>query len=117
MCPAAVTDAVLDKLRSESGAVHLIIARGAAVDPPGDLVQADVVREAADGLLADLCELGIDHVGGITLQPLDTVLSDAAALAAPGEPATRWCGRSSSPEPGTIRGSPSPSWRSSPWPA
>lgn len=90
MCPAEVTDAVLDKLRNQPGAVHLTIARGAAVDPSGDLVQADVVREAVDGLLADLCELGIDHVGGITLQPLDTVLSDAAdaaALAAPGEPA------------------------------
>ncbi len=90
MCPAEVTDAVLDKLRNRPGAVHLTIARGAAVDPSGDLVQADVVREAVDGLLADLCELGIDHVGGITLQPLDTVRSDAAdaaALAAPGEPA------------------------------
>ncbi|MGH3608904.1 MAG: DUF389 domain-containing protein, partial [Pseudonocardiaceae bacterium] len=75
MCPAEVTDAVLDKLRNQPGAVHLTIARGVAVDPPGDLVQADVVREAVDGLLADLCELGIDHLGGITLQPLDTVLS------------------------------------------
>lgn len=49
-----------------------------------------MVREATDELLADLRELGIDHVGGITLQPLDTVLSDAAdaaALAVPGEPA------------------------------
>jgi uncharacterized hydrophobic protein (TIGR00271 family) len=90
MCPAEVTDAVLDKLSNAPGAVHLTIARGAAIDPLGDLVQADVVREATDELLADLRELGIDHVGGITLQPLDTVLSDAAdaaALAAPGEPA------------------------------
>ena len=49
-----------------------------------------MVREATDELLADLRELGIDPVGGITLQPLDTVLSDAAdaaALAVPREPA------------------------------
>jgi uncharacterized hydrophobic protein (TIGR00271 family) len=89
-CPAENTDAVLDKLREEPGAVHLTVLRGAAIDPPGDLVEADMVREVADGMLAALCGLGVDHVGGVTLEPLDTVLSDAAdaaAVAAPGEPA------------------------------
>ncbi len=89
-CPAEVTDAVLDKLHNEPGAVHVTVVHGAAIDPSGDLVEADLVREAADGVLADLCELGVDHAGGVTLEPLDTVLSDAAdaaAVAAPGEPA------------------------------
>lgn len=86
-CPAEVADAVLDTLRKDPGVVHLTVLRGAAVDPPGDVVQADVVREATDGILAELCTLGIDHVGAITLESLDTVLSDAAALAAPGDPA------------------------------
>lgn len=89
-CPAEATDAVLDALRNNPGAVHLNVLRGAAVDPPGDVVEADVVREAADGLLSDLCALGADHAGGITLASLDTVLSDAAdaaAVAAPGDPA------------------------------
>lgn len=89
-CPAEVTDAVLNTLRDNPGAVHLTVLRGAAVDPSGDLVQADVVRESADGVLADLSALGIDHIGAITLGSLDTVLSDvanAAAEAAPGDPA------------------------------
>ncbi len=89
-CPATATDAVLDKLRDDRGVVHLIVARGVVVDPLGDLVEADVAREAADGVLAALCDLGIDHAGGITLVPLDTVLSDAAdaaEVAAPGDPA------------------------------
>jgi uncharacterized hydrophobic protein (TIGR00271 family) len=89
-CPGEMTDVVLEKLRRDPGAVHLTVLRGVAVDPPGDVVQADVVREAADGVLADLCALGLDNIGGITLEPLDTVLSDAAdaaALAAPGDPA------------------------------
>jgi uncharacterized hydrophobic protein (TIGR00271 family) len=89
-CPAEVTDAVLDCLRKDSGTVHLVLLRGAAVDPPGDLIQADVAREAADGVLAALRALGVDHVGGITLEPVDTVLSDAAdaaVAAAPGDPA------------------------------
>lgn len=89
-CPAEVADTVLDTLRTDLGVVHLSVLRGAAVDPPGDLVEADVVREAADGVLAGLCALGIDRVGSITLESLDTVLSnaaDAAARAAPGDPA------------------------------
>jgi uncharacterized hydrophobic protein (TIGR00271 family) len=89
-CPAGTTDAVLDELRSCPGAVHLTVLHGAAVDPPGDLVQADVAREAADEVLTALRALGIDHLGGITLQPVDIVLSDAAdaaVAAAPGDPA------------------------------
>ncbi|MGQ0717259.1 MAG: DUF389 domain-containing protein [Pseudonocardiales bacterium] len=89
-CPAEATDAVLDRLRHDPGVVHVSVMRGVGVDPPGDLVQADVAREIADEVLAALCDLGIDHTGGITLEPLDTVLSDAADAAeraAPGDPA------------------------------
>lgn len=88
-CPAEVTGAVLDSLRDDPGAVHLTVLRGAAVDPAGDLIEADVAREAADGVLAALCALGVDHTGGVSLEPLDTVLSDAsdaAERAAPGDP-------------------------------
>lgn len=89
-CPSQATDAVLGRLRTEPGAVHLTVMRGAVVDPPGDLIEAEVAREAADEVLTALCELGIDHTGGIALHPLDTVLSDAADAAeraAPGDPA------------------------------
>jgi uncharacterized hydrophobic protein (TIGR00271 family) len=89
-CPAESTDAVLTKLRSDPGTVHLTVVRGAAVDPPGDLVEADVAREAADEVLNALRALGVDHAGGIIVAPLDTVLSDAADAAeraAPGDPA------------------------------
>ncbi|MGH3980419.1 MAG: DUF389 domain-containing protein [Pseudonocardiaceae bacterium] len=90
ICPAEVADGVLERLRADGGTAHLTIVRGAAVAPPGDLVQADIAREVADGMLAALCELGVDHTGGITLEPLDTVLSDAADAAqetAPGDEA------------------------------
>jgi uncharacterized hydrophobic protein (TIGR00271 family) len=78
VCPAADTDAVLAHLREASGVAHITVVRGAAVVPEGDLVQADVAREATDDLLAALCDLGVDHRGGVTLEPLDTVLSDLA---------------------------------------
>ena len=63
---------------------------GAAVVPPGDVVEADVAREAADELISALCGLGVDRSGGITLEQIDTALSDAADRAeedAPGDAA------------------------------
>ena len=52
------------------------------------MVEADLAREAADEVIAGLCELGLDHSGGITLEQIDTALSDAADRAeerAPGD--------------------------------
>ncbi|MEU7146178.1 DUF389 domain-containing protein [Nocardia sp. NPDC046473] len=87
--PSATTDRVLAVLAANPGATHVTLARGAAVEPAGDLVQADVAREAANEVLAELTELGICKTGGITLGPVETVLSEAgdrAVEAAPGDP-------------------------------
>jgi uncharacterized hydrophobic protein (TIGR00271 family) len=70
------------------GVAHFAVFRGAAVRPSGDVVEAVIARESADGLLADLSALSLDHDGAITLETLDTVLSDAADAAeeaAPGQ--------------------------------
>ncbi|MGH4023010.1 MAG: DUF389 domain-containing protein [Pseudonocardiaceae bacterium] len=90
ICPADLTEAALERLCNDSGVANLVVVRGVAVGTRGDLVEADVAREAADGVLAALCGLGIDRNGAITLHALDTVLSDAAdraQRAAPGDPA------------------------------
>ncbi|MGH3937329.1 MAG: DUF389 domain-containing protein [Pseudonocardiaceae bacterium] len=90
VCPAETTDTVLDRLRDDPGVTHLTALRGAAINPVGDLVEADIAREVADQVLSMLCGIGLDHTGGITLVPLDTVLSDAADAVqriAPGDPA------------------------------
>ncbi|PXX57840.1 putative hydrophobic protein (TIGR00271 family) [Nocardia tenerifensis] len=87
--PPETTGAVLGVLAANPGATHVTLARGVAVEPAGDLIQADVAREVANDVLAELTELGIDHTGGITLGPVETVLSDAgdrAVEAAPGDP-------------------------------
>jgi uncharacterized hydrophobic protein (TIGR00271 family) len=86
--PSGRTDAVLDVLRREVGAAHVVELRGVAMDGAGDVVEAAVAREAADAVVAELCRLDVDHVGGITLEAVDTVLSDAvdrAEHAAPGD--------------------------------
>jgi uncharacterized hydrophobic protein (TIGR00271 family) len=89
IAPADRTDAVRDLLLAEPGATHVTVLPGVAVQPPGDVVEAVVAREAADDLLGRLCELGIDRAGGVTLEMIDTSLSDAADAAeeaAPGDP-------------------------------
>ena len=89
IAPADRTDAVRDLLLAEPGATHVTVLRGAALQPAGDVVEAAVAREAADDLLGRLCELGIDRTGGVTLEAIDTSLSDAADAAveaAPGDP-------------------------------
>ncbi len=86
--PADRTADVLATVRDEPGAVHLVVHRGAVLRPDGDLIEADIARECADDLLGALTDLGIDHSGAITLEQLDTVLSDAADTAeeaAPGD--------------------------------
>jgi uncharacterized hydrophobic protein (TIGR00271 family) len=88
ICQAEQTDEILGLLRDQPGAAHVVLHRGAAVVPPGDVIEADVAREAADQLITALCGLGVDHTGGITLEQVDTALSDAAdeaEEAAPGD--------------------------------
>ena len=88
--PEARTGEVRDLLLDEPGATHVTVLTGVALQPVGDVVEADVTRESVDVLLTALCELGIDRAGGVTLEAIDTSLSDAADAAekaAPGDPA------------------------------
>lgn len=86
--PSGHTEAVLAVLSQQVGVAHVVLLRGVAVDGGGDVVEAAMAREAADEVVAQLCRLDVDHVGGITLESVDTVLSDAvdrAEEAAPGD--------------------------------
>ncbi|RZQ65587.1 DUF389 domain-containing protein [Amycolatopsis suaedae] len=86
--PPDRTAEVIELLRGHRGATHLVVIPGAAVEPAGDVIEADVAREAADEIIESLCLLDLDHTGGITLEVIDTALSDAADRAeedAPGE--------------------------------
>ncbi|MGC7100263.1 DUF389 domain-containing protein [Amycolatopsis lurida] len=86
--PPEKTDRVLEVLSDHRGATHLVLIKDAAIDPSGDVVEADIAREAADEIIDALCVLDLDHSGGITLEVIDTSLSDSADRAeeaAPGE--------------------------------
>lgn len=90
IAPQSRTDDVIALLREEVGVAHLVVHRGAALEPEGDEITADIARECADGLVQELKRLGIQRSGAITLDVVDTVLSTAAYRAeeeAEGDPA------------------------------
>ena len=78
----------MDLLDRSVGVAHVAVFPGAAVRPPGDVIEADLARECVDAMLTELESLGLAHYGAVTVESLDTVLSDAAdeaERAAPGE--------------------------------
>lgn len=89
ICPSERTNDVRELLLAEPGATHVTVLPGVAVEPVGDVVEADVTREAVDDVLGGLRGLGVDRSGGVTLETIDTTLSDradAAEEAVPGDP-------------------------------
>jgi uncharacterized hydrophobic protein (TIGR00271 family) len=88
ICPPDRTGQVMDLLDRSVGVAHVAVFPGAAVRPPGDVIEADLARECVDAMLTELASFGLAHHGAVTVESLDTVLSDAAdeaERAAPGE--------------------------------
>jgi uncharacterized hydrophobic protein (TIGR00271 family) len=86
--PTDRTDDVRELFARSPGTAHLAVFPGAAEVPAGDLVMADVARESADALIADLRALHVDRDGGITMEAVDAAVSrraEEAEEAAPGE--------------------------------
>jgi uncharacterized hydrophobic protein (TIGR00271 family) len=79
--PVDRTDAVVTALRADPAVALITLDRGAAVQPPGDLVTADVAREAGDRVIERLRGFDLHRDGSITLNPVDTSISDAAMRA------------------------------------
>lgn len=76
-------------LRADPRVTHVVVLPGAAVDPAGDVVLADVAREAASDVLDRLRALGLDDGGAIAIETVDaapSVHAERAEAAAPGSP-------------------------------
>ncbi|GAB3657400.1 DUF389 domain-containing protein [Actinocorallia lasiicapitis] len=85
--PAELTATVETLLREHVGATNLMVFPGAAREPRGDVVTADIARESADDLLQSLTALGVEQRGSITLENLDIAVGevfDDAEREAPG---------------------------------
>ena len=76
--PADRTAAVRELLTGNDAVTHVVVLPGAAVEPAGDLVFCDVVREGASAILERLRGLHIERDGSIMLEKVDTTLSAAA---------------------------------------
>ncbi|NAZ81664.1 DUF389 domain-containing protein [Kineococcus sp. R8] len=83
-----MTPAVLSLLHDEPGATNVVSLPGAALAPAGDLLQAEVAREATDGVLRRLQALGVGEHGSIVLENIETAIGRDVRRAedeAPGE--------------------------------
>jgi uncharacterized hydrophobic protein (TIGR00271 family) len=90
VAPQERSEAALERLDATESVCNVIVLPGAARRPAGDVILADVAREDASVVLADLKDLGIHRDGSIALEVIDTQLSAAAEDAerrAPGSPA------------------------------
>nr|WP_296064367.1 hypothetical protein [uncultured Actinoplanes sp.] len=82
IAPEPVAARVMAALTGDDAVAHLTALPGAALSPPGDVIEFDVVREGANAVVDRLRELGVDRDGAIVTERIDTVLSASAHRAA-----------------------------------
>ncbi|MGQ4598238.1 DUF389 domain-containing protein [Nocardia sp. R6R-6] len=75
LAPAEMTDDVIRILEQDDAVSGLAVMRGAALRPSGDVVLADVAREAANDVIERLRAIGLHHAGSIEIEPVRTWLS------------------------------------------
>lgn len=80
-CPADLTDPALAVLTSDSTVTELVHFRGVGMRHAPDLIEAEIVREAANDIMDALHSLGIAEQGAIQLQQVDTWISRRGYLA------------------------------------
>ncbi|MEU6549191.1 DUF389 domain-containing protein [Streptomyces sp. NPDC046915] len=73
----ALTRPAVDLLTSNDHVLNLVIVRAVHVTG-GDAVECDVPRGAANGVLEDLRELGVDRTGSIAVDGVDMMFSRSA---------------------------------------
>jgi uncharacterized hydrophobic protein (TIGR00271 family) len=75
--PEDLTAGVIDVLAGDPAVSQLTVLRGASLQPVGDIVEADVAREATNEIIDRLDALGIPERGAIHIAPVTTWISRA----------------------------------------
>ena len=75
--PSDLTDRVVQALSGDPAVSQVAVLAGAAVQPPGDIVLADVAREAVNEIMERLDALGVPQTGTIHAEPVATWVSRA----------------------------------------
>jgi uncharacterized hydrophobic protein (TIGR00271 family) len=73
--PSALTDDILATLSDDPAVSSLSVFRGASLKPPGDVVSADVAREAANTVVDTLRQMGVHTQGSVHIEPVRAWLS------------------------------------------
>jgi len=73
--PSHLTRDVERVLVEDPAVSSLAVARGSSLLPPGDVVSADVAREAANDIVDQLRALGVHREGTLQVEPVGTWLS------------------------------------------
>ena len=81
IAPPESAGQAVELLEASRSVSSVVLLQGASRKPPGDVILADVAREDASVLVDDLRELDIPRTGSITIEYVDTLLSDAAEAA------------------------------------
>lgn len=87
-CPTALSAQVQQVLADTPTVSSRAVYPGASQVPAGDIIEADIPREAANGIVEALIALGVQEQGSIQLLPVGTWISRtglAAEHKAPGE--------------------------------
>jgi uncharacterized hydrophobic protein (TIGR00271 family) len=71
----ALAPAALELLSGEPAVSGLAHLPGASIRPAGDLIYADIAREAADSIVESLRSVGVADQGSVTLEPVTTWIS------------------------------------------
>ena len=73
--PTELTASTIEAMADDPAVSALAVARGASLKPVGDIVDADVAREAANDVIDRLRALGVHRVGTIHVVPVSAWLS------------------------------------------
>jgi uncharacterized hydrophobic protein (TIGR00271 family) len=88
IAPDDCTHPARSLLAGHDGVTNVVVLPGAGIQPAGDVILADVAREAANEVLDELRALGLAERGSIAVENVDVSISAAADRAedqAPGE--------------------------------
>ena len=75
--PSELTADVVRILESDPAVSSLVRVPSASIQPRGDLVLADIAREAANEVIDQLRALGVQRVGSMHVEPVRTWMSQA----------------------------------------
>ena len=78
VAPREVADQALDLLEANDSVINVVVLPDAARKPPGDVILCDVAREDASIVLSDLRHLGIEKCGSISMEHVDSHMSELA---------------------------------------